>query len=257
MNNLVIGNTSQLSYYFPDEYIKISSRNIPYDDYKDSFFDRIFICFAEQRTFIENDEKVFNEVNFDYTKEVIQFFKDKCNNIVWYSTSELWNNCNGPINLDMSYNYNYSPYIKSKEIITNYIKSHYPNVIILYPFNFNSIHRKDGFLFKKIFNSIIKGEKIEIGDTYFYRDVVHPLYVVYKSITTENNEIIGSGRLIHINDFIRKLYAHFELDYDELVTENINCNNLVKRKTYWLESRQCQYNCLLYDTIKEIEKFKK
>ena len=34
MNNLVIGNTSQLSYYFPDDYEKISSRDINFTEIK-------------------------------------------------------------------------------------------------------------------------------------------------------------------------------------------------------------------------------
>jgi len=155
-NNLVIGNTSQLSYYFPDDYIKISSRNIDFDKYKNDKFDRVYITFAEQRTFIENDDQLFININFYYTIKVIDFFKDRCNKIVYYSTCELWNNCEGPIDLSLNYSYNYSPYIKSKEMISNYIKENYNNVIIIYPFNFNSPYRKKGFLFSKIFDSIIK-----------------------------------------------------------------------------------------------------
>ena len=51
-------------------------------------------------------------------------------------------------------------------------------------------------------------EKIEIGDTYFYRDIIHPKYVVERSILADKDEIVGSGRLTFINDFIRNLY-HF------------------------------------------------
>jgi hypothetical protein len=36
-NNLVIGNTSQLSHYFPNKYEKISSRFIDFDSYKYRF----------------------------------------------------------------------------------------------------------------------------------------------------------------------------------------------------------------------------
>ena len=42
MKSLVIGNTSQLSYFFPNDYVKVSSRDLDYD----------FIC-------SENWEKVF------------------------------------------------------------------------------------------------------------------------------------------------------------------------------------------------------
>jgi len=256
MNNLVIGNTSQLSFYFPEDYIKISSRNIDFDYHKNQKYDRIFLCFAEQRTFIENDEKIFTDINFHYTIKIIDELKNCCNKIIFYSTCELWNNCEGGITIDTLFNYNYSPYIKSKELITNYIKQNYDNVIILYPFNFNSPYRKPGFLFSKIFDSLINNKKIEIGDTYFYRDIIHPKYVVERSILCESDELVGSGRLTHINDFIRKLYKLMDMNYKEYVTENINNNLIIKRKTFWQESDICLYEKLTEDTINEIKSIK-
>ena len=256
--NLVIGNTSQLSSYFPEDYIKISSRNIDYELYKNLFFDRIYICFAEQRTFIENNESNFIKVNVDYTSEVIDFFSSRCKNIIVYSTSELWNNCLGSVSLDMNYDYNYSPYIKSKDILSKKINENKRNIILLYPFNFNSIYRKSGFLFSKIFESIINEKEIEIGDTYFYRDIIHPKYVVERSIHSTQDELIGSGRLIFINDFIRDLYSYFDLKYDKLVKENIINNNKVKRNIYYLDSKECKYEYkkLLEETIYEIKQYK-
>ena len=56
MKNLVIGNTSQLAYYFPDDYEKISSRNI---EFKNENYDRVYICFAEQRTYLKNNRDLF------------------------------------------------------------------------------------------------------------------------------------------------------------------------------------------------------
>lgn len=256
MNNLIIGNTSQLSHYFPDEYEKISSRNIDFNYYKTRKYDRIFICFAEQRTFIENDTKIFNDINFDYTIKVIDELKNCCNKIIFYSTCELWNNCEGSISIDDDYNYNWSPYISSKELITKYIKTNYDNVIIIYPFNFNSPHRKPGFLFSKIFDSLINNKKIEIGDTYFYRDIIHPKYVVERSILCNEDEIVGSGRLIFVNDFIRKLYEFMDMKYEDYVTENFNNNLKTKRKTFWKESNKCLYEKLIEDTVDELKKIK-
>lgn len=255
-NNLVIGNTSQLSYYFPDDYIKISSRDINFDKYEDEKFDRVYITFAEQRTFIENDEQLFIKTNVHYTIKIIEFFKDRCNKIIYYSTCELWNNCEGPIDLSLDFDYNYSPYIKSKEVISNYIKDNYDNVIIIYPFNFNSPYRKKGFLFSKIFDSIINENNIEIGNTYFYRDIVHPKYIVEKSIISSTDEIIGSGRLIYINDFIKELYNKFNLNYDHFVTENFDHNLLVKRKIFYLNSTEYKYKKIIEDTVYDIKKFK-
>lgn len=254
--NLVIGNTSQLSYYFPEDYIKISSRNIDFEYHKKQKYDRIFLCFAEQRTFIEGkeNEDMFLDINYHYTRKVIEELKDYCNKIIWYSTCELWNSYDGSITLNTRKKYNYSPYIKSKDIASRSLK--YDNVIVLYPFNFNSPHRKPGFLFSKIFDSLINNKKIEIGDTYFYRDLVHPSYVVERSILCENDELVGSGRLTHVNDFIRSLYSGMDMNYDEYVTENLDCNLKVKRKTFWEESNICKYEKIIGDTIDEIKKIK-
>jgi len=260
MNNLVIGDTSQLAYYFPKNYEKISSRNI--FNKIEKKYDRIHLCFGEHRAFIENDEQLFIDINVDYTLKVIDFFKNSCNKIILYSTCELWNNCEGPINLTMSFNYNYSPYIKSKEIIHNYIlenKAKYENVIILYPFNFNSPYRKPGFLFTKIFDSILNDKKIEIGDTYFYRDFIHPSLLVKRSIVAKENELVGSGRLLYVNDFIRDLYKWSGKNYDDLVTENFDHNLKLKRKIFYLDSNKVKnsYGDLLYDTLQDIKNYKK
>ena len=256
MNNLIIGDTSQLSFYFPENYQRISSRNINFEDFESSNYDRIYVCFSEQRTFIENDEKMFLDVNFKYTKKIIDFFSKKCNNLIFYSTSDLWNNYISSIDITIQYNYNYTPYIKSKELITNYIKENYNNVIILYPFNFNSPYRKSGFLFSKIFDSIINEKQIEIGNTYFYRDLIHPKYVVERSILCNTDEIIGSGRLIFVNDFIREIYKTFNLNYDIMVKENNIYNLSVKRNPIYLNSNNCLYEKLIEDTVYDIKKFK-
>ena len=71
MSNLIIGNTSQLSHYFPSDYEKISSRNINFDEIKKKRYKKIFLLFAEQRTFVENNVEDFNKINFDYTLAVI------------------------------------------------------------------------------------------------------------------------------------------------------------------------------------------
>ena len=59
MNNLVIGNTSQLSHYFPDYYEKISSRNIDITKLYSKKYDKVFLLFAEQRTFLNESDEFF------------------------------------------------------------------------------------------------------------------------------------------------------------------------------------------------------
>ena len=134
MNNLVIGNTSQLSYYFPNDYEKISSRNIDFEELKKKTYKSIYLLFAEQRTFINESLEFFNKTNFNYTINVINELLDVCDRIVIYSTSELWNKYDGCVSITDTYNYNETPYIKSKETLCNFINNNmekYKKVIII------------------------------------------------------------------------------------------------------------------------------
>jgi hypothetical protein len=106
MNNLIIGNTSQLSYFFPENYEKISSRNINYNFYKNKKLDSVYILFAEQRTFLKEDESFFSKINVDYTLEVVDFFKDIADKVTVYSTSELWNDYENEVDVEMPFKYN-------------------------------------------------------------------------------------------------------------------------------------------------------
>ena len=251
--NLVIGNTSQLSQYFPLDNIKISSRNIPSNILKNSW-DSVYLCFAEQKTYKNNDDS-FYQINVEYTKSIIQQIKAK--QIIYYSTAELWNNYNGEIDTTTPYNYHYSDYVASKEKITTYLKENYNNVKIMYPFNFNSIHRLPPFLFGKIINSIRSKTKIEIGDTYFYRELLHPSFVVTQSINQENDSIIGTGNLIFINDFIRKLYNTFDMKYEDYATENLDQKSIYRKNIFYNKDRInfTEYN-LLDILVKEIKDIK-
>jgi hypothetical protein len=257
MNNLVIGSTSQLAYYFPNDYIKISSRNINYDSLLSKKWNKVFICVGESRKFI-NTLELYDNINFHLILDIIDKFKNLSNKIIIYSTCELWNKYDGAIELNMDYKYYKTPYLESKYKLTKTITSNpdkYNNVIVLYPFNFNSIIRNNNFLFGKIFNSIINESKIEIGDTYFYRDLIHPNHVVNKSIIATTHKIIGSGRLTFVNDFIRDLYKYYDLSYEYFVSENKNkFNEYEKRKEYYLKSKTNQYcyKQLLQDTINDI-----
>ena len=67
-------------------------------------------------------------------------------------------------------------YTESKLMLTETVKNR-ENIITVYPFNFNSKFRSETFLFGKIFDSIINRKKIEIGSTYYYRDILHAKYV--------------------------------------------------------------------------------
>jgi len=257
MNNLVIGNTSQLSYYFPEHYMKVSSRNLDINKLVEKDWDRVFICLGESRKFIDNI-KIYDDINFYLTLDIIDKLKDHSRNIIVYSTCELWNQYDGPIDISNNFNFFSTPYLQSKFRLSKYILSNsrdYYNVFILYPFNFNSVYRNSNFLFGKIFDSLINKKVIEIGDTYFYRDIIHPKFVVDESINATSHKIVGSGRLVYVNDFIRDLYRHFNMDYSQYVIENIDkYNEYDKRKEYYLKSNNCLYDYkqLMVDTIKDI-----
>lgn len=256
MDNLVIGETSQISKYFPKDYLRISSRNIDKNFIKNKKWNKIFLCFGESRKFID-DDSLHDKINFEYTLDLIHFLLPYAKNIVIYSTCELWNKYYGSIDLNTPFNFYETNYIKSKFKLTNHVLNNdfYKKVIIIFPFNFNSIYRSQDFLFGKIFNSIINKTKIEIGNTYFHRDIIHPKFVVEKSITAESHTIVGSGRLTFVNDFIRDLYNHFSMDYEEFVVEKMSKYfEYEMRNEYYLNNKKCEfsYNDLLSFTISDI-----
>jgi GDP-D-mannose dehydratase len=233
----------------------VSSRDIDFDQLCSKTYDKVFILFAEQRTFLNETEEFFLETNFNYTMEVINKFKDISNNVIIFSTSELWNKYDSCISINDNYNYNYSPYIKSKEVLCNFINNNrniYSNVIIIYPFNFNSIYRKDGFLFGKIFNSILNDKKISIGNVNFYRDLTHPKKIVDISLNTNKDCIVGSGELINVKNFIEDVFTKLDkktIDYIEYDESN---NLTVKRGGYYSCEKTLNYNELINLTIKDI-----
>jgi nucleoside-diphosphate-sugar epimerase len=257
MKNLIIGETSQLSYFFPEDYIRISSRNIDLNYLKDNKWGSVYITFAEQRVHINDINYI--EPNYLYVTDIIQNLFNNSKKIVVYSTCELWNNYIGSVKIKDKFDYTYSNnYCLSKEMLVNQIKDYrnidmWKNIIIIHPFNFNSTYRKPGFLFSKVFDSIINKNKIEIGNTYFYRDMVHAKYIVERSIKAKKDEMVGSGRLYFVNDYIRDLYKHFNMNYNEYVTEKIEEKSRHSEKLFYSYQKNVYtYDMLLKDTIEDI-----
>ena len=173
--DLIIGNTSQLVHYFNDVEL-MSSRNF---NKEVSGYDKVIITFAEQRTFKDLDESEFIDINVEYTSKVIDLVSPHNNKVVIFGSSELWNNHDGPISIDTPFNYRYSHYAKSKELLVDRLNEkrrngEWTNVFIIHPFNFNTPYRKKGFLFAKIFDSIINRKQITVGNININRDIVHP-----------------------------------------------------------------------------------
>jgi nucleoside-diphosphate-sugar epimerase len=265
MKNLVIGNTSQLSYYFPKNYIKVSSRNLNLKELSFEKWDSVYICFAEQRTYLanavdENTRNMFWSTNVDMTLETIEKIQNCCNRIVYYSTAELWNKTIGPINVTDPFSYHNNNYTESKKHITDILKDKkkYPKVSIFYPFNFNGVYRGDKYLFGKIFDSIKNKTKIVIGDTDFYRELLHPQMIVNASIswdTIGEDYLIGSGRLLHVGDFIKRLYSEFDMDYNEFVEENITSTSFYRLNIFYSSVYNSEFcgDKLFEITVKELK----
>lgn len=229
IDNLIVGSTSQLSYYFPKNFIRISSRDM-FNNIPIKTWDTVYLCFGENRTFLSNSKEAniiqsFYDINYQLTLDAVNHFMPISNRVVVYSTAELWSNYTGPVSLTTPYNFNINHYTLSKYNVSLMLqdKKLYSNVNLVYPFNFNGIYRNGNFLFGKIFDSIINKIKIQIGDTYFFRDIIHPSFIAKQSqcLNIGVDSIMGSGNLIHVNSFIRKLYKRFNLNYEDYVEEII------------------------------------
>ena len=117
---LLVGNTSQISNYFKDDYLKISSRNIPNKIF-DFKYEEVHLTFGlNSKGLSETD---YNNINYYYTIDIVENFLKKSDKIVVYSTCELWSKCSGPINLTTPFNFYDDPYILSKCKLTEKIKS--------------------------------------------------------------------------------------------------------------------------------------
>jgi GDP-D-mannose dehydratase len=255
--NLVIGNTSQQSNYYPDEYLKISSRNINLDN--NTNFDSVYITFAEQRIYEDNIDYI--STNFNYTLDIINNLLDLSNKITIFTSCELWSKCTGVIDLNTDPNFDIkNQYTLSKLILMNEIKrlrkinDRYNKVVLIHPFYFNSVYRSKYFLFGKIFDSIINKKRIEVGNLNFYRDMVHTKFVVKKAIELEQDSMMGSGKLFNVRNFVIDLYDSFGMKYSEFVSEDNSSrpnDKMIRASVNW----DYDYNNLLEDMIDDIETF--
>jgi nucleoside-diphosphate-sugar epimerase len=229
------------------------------DYLKNNKWDSVYITFAEQRVHINDIDYI--TPNYTYTFEVIQNLIDNSNKIVIYTTCEMWNKYKGKVYPNSEPLFEYSnDYVKSKIMLRDKIyklredDEKWFKVKIIHPFYFNSVYRKDGFLFGKIFDSIINNKKIEIGNTNFERDMVHTKYVVKRSIESQKDEIVGSGQLFNVNKFIKDLYKEFNMDYNFYVKDNTEIKDNHSQKKYYSDQKIIYtYEMLLKDTIEDIK----
>jgi len=256
--NLVIGATSQLAHYFPDDYIKISSRNIDFNYLRSNKWKSVFITFAEQRIYDTNIDYI--GPNYIYTMDIIRSLLPSSSKIVCYTSCELWNELTGYISKDtpakfypLNNEYSISKLLLWNKILElRTINKEYNKVIFMHPFYFNSVYRSEYFLFGKIFDSIINKQKVSVGNLNFYRDIVHASFIVKKSMELNQDSMLGSGKLFNVRDFIKDLYQLNEMDFEYFVKEDMSIANgkpkLIMANVSW----DYTYQDLLKDTQNDI-----
>lgn len=258
--NLIIGDTSQQSYYYPESFLKLSSRNIDIDYLSKLKFDTVVLPFAEQRIYDKNID--FIGINYHLTFQIIKSLIENSNRIIIFSSCELWANHSGIVNLETKYSFDESnEYAVSKRLLVDKIKSmriiddRYNKVIIIHPFYFNSIHRSSYFLFGKIFNSIINKEKIKVGNLNFRRDMVYTSFFVKNVLDSYSDTIIGAGKLFNARDYITDLYSSFNMKFEDYVLEEYDKNIPVREKLITADVKwNYDYKNLLDDTVMDIKR---
>lgn len=254
--NCVVGSTSQVARFLPSSYDRVSSRNL--HPHLVTNYQRVFLAFAEQRTFNKSlAEKDFIEVNVKLTSKIIDEIHESNKEVAIYGTTELWNKHRGPINITSAIDYNYSPYIKSKELLWETLnkkrnQGDWTNVFMLHPTNFNSTYRSQGFLFHKIFQSILNKSKIQVGNLNIHRDLIHAKYVAAQSILCSSDCLIGSGRQTNVREFIKSLYKGMGLTYEDYVEEKQQEHSPHAATSFWCETKE-PYNDLVKDTLEDLK----
>ena len=246
-NTLVIGDTSQLSYYLPKSFDKISSRNIDYSSMGE--YERIYICFAEQRTF--KSDANFIDINYHYTLDVIDKILPKTNEVVFYSTAMLWQNLEQyDITDEFSYDEN-SKYLVSKEMISKELEAK-EKTIVHYPCNFNSCQRKKGYLFSKLIDAC-SGKSIEAGNLNFDREIVHASYIAEVSTKSKCSQIIAPGYLVNIESYFRDVIDAFGYKFIDLVFQNLKAMSTQPKSVHKCIDMDYSYGKMLEDTIEDIK----
>jgi hypothetical protein len=253
MNNLIIGDTSQLSSYFPADFVRISSRNIDYEFIESKKWKRAYLLFAEQRTYLKESVKFYSDCNVNHTLSVLDKICPFCDEVIVFLSADLWSCYEGPVDFSMPIKYIHSGYLESKEILYNRIqekrRTSYSNVIFVSPFNFNTPGRNENWLFGKIYQSLLQKTKVTVDCIDFCRDFVHPSIVVKKAIETTKDCLVGSGFLVNMKDFFESIFSEKGLKIDNYVyVRNLSCKN----KLYYNKEKLDTYEGLIQKHLNDI-----
>lgn len=256
MRNIVIGSTSQQSHYYPECFQRVSSRNFDPNIFNSGSLDTVVLAFAEQG--VRSPGRDFIGTNLTYTVDIVRRAVKVSRRVIVFTSCDIWSNCTGVICPETPVNYpNDNMYAVSKALLLSEIKRlrttdpDYGRVVMVHPFYFNSIHRDKYFLFGKIFDSIIFGKKIRVGNLNFYRDILHTRFFVQRCLESESDCVIGSGRLFNVRDFVMDLYSRCGLKYYDLVDENASdcpIDKPIRACVNW----DYTYEDLMKDTLDEL-----
>jgi nucleoside-diphosphate-sugar epimerase len=257
MKSIVIGSTSQQSHYYPNQFLRVSSRNLDTSIFNSGPFDTVVLAFAEQG--VRDNGRDFFGTNLTYTMEILRRAVKVSRRVLVFTSCDIWSNCSGIIRPDTPVNYpNDNMYAASKAILFSEIKRNrtkdpdYNRVVVIHPFYFNSIYRDRYFLFGKIFESIISGMRIKVGNLNFYRDMIHTRFFVERCLLSETDCVIGSGKLFNVRDFVVDLYSRCGLSYYDLVEEDVSVcsvDKVIRAGVDW----DYTYEDLMRDTLKDLE----
>lgn len=250
--NLVIGSSSQVSKYLPTGMERVSARDIPEEVFEKQW-ESVYLTFAEQRTRHASDASYkgeFYKVNVDLTLDTVRRLRAK--RVVCYSTVELWSSLDGAISIDTPFDFVQNYYTDSKHIATTRLRQ-FENVKVLFPFNFNSVHRSEDYLFGRIFSSVINRKRVEVGSLDMKRDILHASWVAEQSVLAEKDTIIGSGTFHDVRKFVKDVYLGCGMDPEEFLVENGSPNR--HNRILYLRSDKIlyKYETLLKDTINDIK----
>lgn len=262
VRGLLVGSGSQIAKFLPINLDRISARQW----FKDGMplscdYEIILFGFGENRTFLPQtlaNRQSFEHVNIVLSLQAALRIKDRCKRAVFFGTAELWSKHQGAVYPQTPENAFDSMYIESKRIMRDkLLELNYNEIRIIHPFNFNTNHRKGDYLFGKVFDSIANRRKITIYDTYFERDIVSPRHVAAKSLdpALPKELVVGSGRAIHVNSLIRKMYKTAGLQFEDYVIEDLTSISI--RRNYINFSGKDRDDGCDYDIIDEMNAYAK
>jgi len=140
-------------------------------------------------------------------------------------------------------------YNTKKELTENTINN--KKVITLFPCNFNSKYRQEGFLFHKLILAITKDQKSKVGNLDFHREIAHTKYITRKVLQANKSEIISPGFQVNIKQYFTDVLKHFNKKYSDYFIETDNKSESYLDNVYDIEDESYSYEKLVEQTVED------